>query len=205
MTRLEVLDQVRKFLSDEKAPYLWSDDELNFYYDLAVKEFCKHTRIFLKTVEYSTEAGKFLYDFPSSLIDIDFVSVEGKDLDKIPYEFISSHKGILGEVRWFCLDYRPDKVLLHYAPKSDGMKVEITGPAIPEGAEIDSAVPVKYSHYLVDGVIATAFTKTDTETISPLAEKYLALWVADIEKVKRDLERQYQHYINRTIIPKGLL
>ena len=206
MTRDEVLTQVRRLLSDEEAPYLWRDEELTVYYDLAVKELCRETGLFVKTVIASTTDGECLYDYPSSLLDIISIKVDGDFLTKIPFSYISSRMGTVGQVKWYCLDYRPDKVLLHYTPSEDGNdNIEIVGSAIPEDNEIDTAIPEKYSHYLIDGVIAIAFTKSDTETISPLAEKYKVSWLANIERVKRDLERQYYNHIDRVFVHRGLL
>jgi len=205
MTRNEILSQVRKLLSDEEAPYLWRDEELDFYYELAVRELCRETGIFTKTVTFFTVNGQYLYDYPSSFTEILLVKTGDRILNKVPFSFIDTRMGIKGQVMWYCLDYLPTKILLHYTPEEDGQIIKVTGSAVPESDEIDSAVPEKYSHFLIEGVLANAFTKSDSETVSPFAEKYKLLWLSRIEQVKRDLERQYYNPLNRTIIHRGLL
>ena len=143
---------------------------MDFYYNMAVKDFCEDTEIFIKSVQMSTVANQYLYTVPGSLINVQGISVDGNDLTKVPFSFIGSMKGQTGTVKYYCLDYEIGKFLLHYTPSQDGNNnIIVRGSAIPENTEINSAVPAKYSHYLIYGVFTIAFEKTDSEVVSQLA------------------------------------
>lgn len=206
MTRAEILTQVRKLLSDEETPYLWKEEEMNFYYDMAVKQLCSETGIFTKTVDnLTTVANQYLYDIPESIFDVESIFVNDVLLKKVPYEFIKSLVGQTGDVCYYCLDFIDGKFLLHPTPSQNGLPIKVIGSAIPEGAEIDTAVPSKYSHFLIYGVMAMAFDKTDSEAVAQLSVKYEQKWRLGIERIKKDLTRLKHNYINVTLKHPGLL
>jgi len=206
MTRAEVLEQVRRLLADEELPYLWKSEEMDFYYDMAVKDFCEDTGIFIKSVPMSTVANQYLYTVPGSLINVQGISVDGSDLTKVPFSFVGSMKGQTGTVKYYCLDYVIGKFLLHCTPTQDGNNnITVRGSAIPEDTDIDDAIPTKYSHYLIYGVITMAFDKTESEVVSQLALKYEKKWELKKSRVKKDLDRLRYSHINVTLKHPGLL
>lgn len=206
MNRSQLVETVRKLLFDTEVPYLWEDPDLEFYYALAVREMCRRTLMYRETFPaIQSTANQYLYDYPSRLVLPLEITYDGDLLTKIDYERIKTVKGTTGTVKYYCLDYDPKKILLHMTPSEDGKEIVVYGASVPDDDHLQTAIPDHYTDYLVYGMMMFAFQKTDSETLSPYAQKYEALWNAYIEKINRDLDRNKYVPVSMTYVPRGLL
>ena len=78
-TPSELLALARREMADTVAPYLWSDNDLYYYMDLAQREFARKTNCIRDGVTFTNmavESGDPLVPYDDSIIDISRASLD---------------------------------------------------------------------------------------------------------------------------------
>lgn len=174
-----------------KRQSLFSVDELYSYISDVQERIASECLLLRRSVPLTLEAGDSEVARPVGLLRIDELRysrgltkkrLKQSTASDVPIEVAS------GDPSYYELDSNPDAIVFDRAP-AEAAALIVRGRFMPQdrvakNKEIE--VPAQYHHRFVNGVLAQAFLKPDTESYNPQkAAGYNALFARDIEEIKR--------------------
>lgn len=210
MTYKELLSIVRGELDDVLEPFMWSDSELQRYLLLSLQQAFSDTKTYEKTFEDITiQADSEYFQCTDEVLFIkeNEVEFDNNSLFLEDPTILRRYKTLSGPPRWYY--HVPESNLLYLVPSPDEDGT-LTFTATCTLVDIsDLSKPMlgnpRYHLYYVDGVMARAYLKQDSQTYNPQQSKlHYQLFRQSIESIKKDLVRA--KYNPRTMgIHEGLL
>lgn len=214
MTPEQLLSHFRVQVSDTARPYLWSDDEVYVYMDLAHKMFVRKTGgIFDVSSEACTvqiTAGEKYSDLHPSILHIrkavkdDFSEISVANVSD--EQFMATYDyGVMkrlsnleevGRVEYMIIGEERNKCRWVRVPDADG-EVSLTIARLPLSDVTESSdsfeIASEHHHYLVDYMKRLAYQKHDADAFNPkLSAEAEARFFAYCDYVWREWER-YRH------------
>ena len=212
-TPSELLDLARREMVDTVAPYLWSDNDLYFYMDLAQREFARETRCIVDGVTFTgidVEEGNQWVPYDDSIIDIKraYLSTANRVLTPYTMEdmsryFIADDYGRKVTAVWETDEGTPSHIItdadenflrLYPIPVADdtlNLTVWREPMSSIEGSNSAFEIPVKWAHYLTHFIAAKAYTNPDFESFD--ARKYAEeqmKWTMALTEVKSYMKKK---------------
>ncbi len=215
MTVQQILAEARRRLDDTTAPYLWSDAELVGHLDKKINFACEKGRLIIDSstaaiCRIALHAADVVPDYPLSdrIIEILSAKIFGqpfpltkrlKSWMDLYYPLWRSNTA--GTPLYYILDYTEGYITLDRKVSADA-NLDMTVlrlPVNPVTTETPNAVPEinsRFHIYLVDGIMAEAYLKEDTQTLDPQkAQTHEGRFLAGVDLMekaairKRDTEQ----------------
>jgi hypothetical protein len=179
MTLEELIQQFRLITDDVEAPYLWSDEELEFFFNEAELEACRRARLLVSTnlpeiCRINVVAGQKSYDLDPKIIyirraklaskahPIRPVNVEKMDALRPGWE---DHTG---SVEAYVVGMESGKIVLYRNPSSDDtLTLTVVREPLDKmklGMESSPEIPERYHASLIHWALYKAYSKKDAET-----------------------------------------
>lgn len=195
-----ITTQCRGALDDEIETYLWSNANLITYANRRINEFARETNYYRDNTtsaicSIAVTAGTATYTLESRVLSI--LRVLGSwDDDKIPLirrsvsYMDSKYPGWQDDDADDPVDYITDRtngyIELHPSPATSGTLsldvirmplAQLTVANITASPAVTMEFPTMWIDNLIDGVLASAYSKPDSQTRNPkLAQYHLGLW-----------------------------
>lgn len=185
MTLLELINKCASDLDDMKEPYLWSDDDLVRAAQLAINKMCEECKFLMDSAttaitEITLVTATSLYDLDPRIIEVlevypdwgtsPLIKTEISDLTKI-----TEWRTQTGTPRGYLLDFQIDKLRVYPIPEAadNGYKLNLSVVRYPlaDFSTTDMSlqtpeIPARYHEDLVNGMLAKAYLKKDSETFN---------------------------------------
>lgn len=202
----EALAIIRGSLDDEIVSYLWSNANLISYLNRRINEFARKTEHYqdhttTAICNIAVTAGTATYALDSRVISIK--RARGSwDSSKLPLTrrtvsyMDAKHPGWENDSADEPLYYIPDRtagyITIHPNPSSNGTLyldvtrlplAQLTLSDIGKATPTEIEFPLMWVENLFDGVLASAFSKPDSQTRNPqMAQYHLGLWNAFLQE-----------------------
>jgi hypothetical protein len=206
----DYLDYIRRQLDDTVEPYRWSLDDLIFYYNSILKEFCDETLLltdFSTAVDLSfkplcsldTVIGNAEYEVSDRILRLHSVTLDdGSILSSIDYDsYIYLSKNEVSEKpRHYSFI---NNTLFLYPIPDDVYTIKMYLSRLPlkyiteSELYINIEIPDKWTNYLDPGIYKLAYDKHDSDTYDPnMVIRYNTEWNRNKEIIKeRDILNTY--------------
>jgi hypothetical protein len=187
MNLQQIIDMTRMRMNNYEQEYKWSDDELVFYADLAIQEWCRETKCLLDHTTTSTSRISTVVDTLDYALSAVVVYVYSVKLnltagyktliksDVMTMDSLDSNwrNATHGEPSTYILDYAVGYLTLH--PKPDAIysvhlevaRTPITAFSKTAMSSQTPEIQAQYHSYLVDGIAYQAYLKPGENTYDP--------------------------------------
>ena len=209
MTLRELIDLISRKLDDVVQPFLWDDTELTQAINDRINELCEKTGLLRdsSTVAICTIAvvlGTAKYALDDRIIKILSVKYGTSYTELYPVtrayldEQFQNWESDTGVPRYFLLDDTAT-ITLYPNPSADShIHLSVTRYPLVQmtllSENLEPEIHWKYHSRLVDGVLALAYEKNDSETIALARVKHHeALWNKTIDEIHQG-EANYYNY-----------
>ncbi len=208
----EIILQARSLMKDNRQPYLWSEIEMIQYLNNSQKEAAEKARLFLESINTAIcQIPIFAADpDPDYLLDNRIVEVlsakpstQTRFLDRKTKAELDQwnpdwRNETPGDPRCFLTDYNEGYLTLH--PQSNANATLFMTvyrlPLVQFTAEnLDAEPEIHFRHHnrLVDGIMAQAYNKDDSETLDPdKAARHQKAWVNHLDEMAKGRIRMHQ-------------
>jgi len=205
MKASEIIFQARGLMQDTKPPYLWTETELIQYLNNSHNEAAEKAKLFLDSVtpaicRIAILAGNPDPDYPLDNRIVEIVSAklstQARFLDrKTKADLDGSNpdwrNAAPGDPRCFLTDYTEGRLTIH--PKSDAAAtLFLTVYRLPltqltaDALDAEPEIHFRHHYRLVDGILAQAYNKDDSETLDPeKAARHEKAWLKHIDEMSR--------------------
>jgi hypothetical protein len=212
MKASEILSQARSLMKDTKQPYLWTETELILYLNNSINEAAEKAKLFRDSVTVALCQIPILAvdpdpDYPLDnrvlMIETAKLSTQKRPLDRKRRAEIEIwnpdwRNAAPGTPYSFLTDYTEGQITLH--PKSDAdATLYLTVYRLPltqftaANLNLEPEIHFRHHHRLVDGILAQAYNKEDSETLDPeKAARHLKAWTTHIDEMSRGRIRMHQ-------------
>lgn len=215
MNTTELLARWRRAVQDTEKPYLWSDEEVFGYMDVAQRKFCIETNGIADFSSPLTELPLYA-DVPCSAISPLILKVRSATLDGRPLNVVN-HEALVergctvparrGRVTSMVLGLEEGKVYWYETPATDGC-VKLSIYRLPSETITDvgdQALEIPEAHHLslLHWMSREAYLKHDADTYDPNAaervERVFLLYCASVLA-----EQEKRKTVPRTVLYGGL-
>ena len=209
MTLRDLINLTRARLDDSTLPYLWSDLELTQIINDRINELCE--KVGMLKDDYTSSictipiiSGTQLYSLDPRIVKILSVKIGStyKQLNPQTRAFLNTtHVGweaFTGSPKYFILDV-PNRLRLYPIPTANDTlyMYVVRYPLVPLSLVSDTLSPEidsKYHMRLIDGILASAYTKQDSETLDLIkSQLHDRKWIKDIDDIQM-VEAQTEYY-----------
>lgn len=185
MTYNDIITRVRNILDDNVEPYLWTDDELFSYAVKAVNAVRMHTGLSAEWSNYTTTIDVDNIQLNTNIFETFNVILNSIPLYRVePHEIFMAYPQATGRPN--CYSFYEKKLYLY--PKPDAVyQVRVLASTIsnPASDSEEIALPSEYQDFIIDGILADAYSKNDLETLNlQKADRYRLLFRDKIEQIK---------------------
>lgn len=207
----EIINQARSLMKDTKQPYLWTTTEMVRYLNNSINEAADKARLFLDSVTAAICQIPILaadpdQDYPLDNRVLEILSAkmsnQARFLDRTTKASLDRwnpewRNETPGDPRCFLTDYNEGDLTLH--PKSNAdATLYLTVYRLPLAQytedTIDFEPEIHFRHHfrLVDGIMAQAYNKDDSETLDPeKAARHREAWLSHIYEMARGRIRMH--------------
>ena len=212
MKASDIISQARELLGDTKPPFLWKESELIRYLNNSINEAAEKARLFLDSITpeicripiLAADPGPdYLLDSRILQIESGKLSTQSRHLDRrtrahLDQWFPNWRNAPPGDPRCFLTDYSEGYLTLH--PKSNAdATLYLTVYRLPldqfDETSLEDEPEINFRHHcrLVDGILAQAYNKDDSETLDPdKAARHLKFWLGHINEMSKGRIRLHQ-------------
>lgn len=204
MTLLEILTEFRARTTDTSAPYLWSDAELVGYLNEAINEAAEEAWLFKDSLTAAICQKTILaidatpsYALDSRVLRVLSARIVGQSqplIRKFKIQMDSLYPGWESATpatpRFYLTDYSEGYITL-YPKSSANATLAMTVMRLPKdqmslgSMSASPEIHFRYHRDLVDGMLARAYNKEDSETLDPQkAQRHLGYWKSHLERMK---------------------
>lgn len=217
MTYTEILTDAWNQADDTVKPYLWSDDLWISYVNTVLDELCERTQLLIDSIDtdicqLSIISGTASYALSNKIITVLDV---WNNSDNLPLDLYNTAQLNAYNTAWrsitaaaptiYALDVSSGYITFVPKPTASAtIKLRVVRtikePATSTTLTNTPEIPVKYHHFLRDGILYHAYNKNDAETRDPAKIAYYkGEWERWIETIYM-AEKRYQH-VERVISP----
>ena len=205
MKASEIIFQARGLMQDTKPPYLWTETELIQYLNNSHNEAAEKAKLFLDSVTPAICRIAILagnpdpdYSLDNRVVEIVSakLSTQARFLDrKTKADLDGSNpdwrNAAPGDPRCFLTDYTEGRLTIHPRSNADAT-LFLTVYRLPltqlTADALDAEPEIHFRHHsrLVDGILAQAYNKDDSETLDPeKAARHEKAWLKHIDEMSR--------------------
>lgn len=205
MKASEIIFQARGLMKDTKPPYLWTETELILYLNNSINEAAEKAKLFLDSVTPAVCRIPILAADPDPDYPLDsrILKILSAKLSNQSRPLERKKKAELdlwnpnwrntapGDPRCFLTDYTEGSLTLHPKSNADAI-LTMTVYRLPlvqfttENLETEPEIHFRYHYRLVDGILAQAYSKDDSETLDPeKSARHERAWLKHIEEMSR--------------------
>ncbi len=173
LTVEQLLDEFRRQMDDTSEPFLWSDDAIIQFIDLAQREFCRKTEVLTESQSFSALAANngdvpipsHVYRIKRAILDSNGAVLRLINLNEAVDQVYQDDYGAIGSLQWETQRGTPRAVILDYATGTIRL--------VPYPV-VDDSITLYYS-YLPKRQITASSASTE---ISDVEHQLAMLWYA---------------------------
>lgn len=225
MTLDEALSTIRGSLDDETTPYLWSNTNLISYLNRRINEFARRTEHYLDHTtalicSIAVTASTKDYALDSRVISVKRVRgmwnpetpLLRRTLSYMDATYPEWESDTSDDPLYYIVDRTAGYITLHPTPGTNGTlsldvtrlpSAQLTIADIAKATPVNIEFPLMWIDNLYDGVLASAFSKPDSQTRNPqMAQYHLQLWNAFLQEAMEhnDTERRDRAFMDSTAL-----